>query len=235
MRLTGPSQQRRKGEKRGHLAWWGYDRDLRFLGSRRGRLPEKDLAWRGIGWGPGPGDGTLARLLNVPPLGPQRIAAYKRDGWPGLQISLAHRALGTVDSRILNVLDPLDNRKLPASVLREGIDAFREKADDLLDSIYALLEAAMFARAKWTIARCEHARPHPVRRAGRSVPQLLQGPHSYVRPIRRGPPPAACFLAREARKKSEQRKDPEFRRRERETARRRRRRKRLPAKTPTRR
>ncbi len=86
--------------------------------------------------------------------------------------------------------------------------------------IRALLETAQFAQARWTIAWCEHARPHPQRvekqttyepsrrratkrRAKRWIPlpPLFQGQHWYVRP-NRGRPSAACFLAQAAAKKA---------------------------------
>ena len=144
-------------------------------------------------------EGALVYFLNVPPLGPQLVAAYDRDGWLGLQVTLARRAIGTIDGRTLKALvfDP-EGQTLPA--LRAGIYAWKEAADDLLDKLDALLEAALFARAKWAIARCEHSRPHPARRAGRRVPPLFQGAHWYIRP-NRGRRPLACPPAREAAKK----------------------------------
>lgn len=173
MRPLGRGEKRESAAKKGQAARWTYDGNLRFLKPRRGRRPERDLAWLGVGVP----DGVLVRLLNVPSRGRQFALAYQHDGWPGLQVSIA-----------------LDDRIPDATKVR------------------GLLEAAQFARARWTVAWCEHPRPHPQRvRQGtkhwRALPPLVHGQHWYVRP-NRGRRPLACFLAREASKKARARAAP---------------------------
>jgi hypothetical protein len=60
---------------------WTYDEDLRLLGRHKGRPNLQDLRWLGL-------TGELVRLLNHGVLGGNLAAAFARDGWPGLLITL---------------------------------------------------------------------------------------------------------------------------------------------------
>jgi hypothetical protein len=52
-----------------------------------------------------------------------------------------------------------------------------------------LVDALKFRTWGWTLARCEHPRPHG---RGADGSMALQGAHWYIRP-NKGRPPKACF------------------------------------------
>lgn len=163
MRLVSGKRRGKSASIRGHAAAWKYDLEVSAFGARRGRPPKKDLLWMGV-------RGVVAQMLNSTRLASQILPAYRRDGWPGVQVGLA----------------------------LSGVLSDEEKVAALLESAQFSRIGWVIDRCEHP--RPHPQRVKRGAKHWSPVPPLVQGSHWYVRPNRGRRPLACFLAREAAKK-----------------------------------